>query len=126
MNTNDLFWLSSYNNKPEVKKQLTNMPEKIKIYDTTLRDGEQTVGVSLGVDDKVRIAQALADAGVDRIEAGFASSSPQDKEAVAKIQATVKNAEIWGFARCNVNDIKDCLDTGVRYLVCEILTSPQT
>jgi isopropylmalate/homocitrate/citramalate synthase len=125
MNTNDLFWLSSYNNKPEVKKQLTNMPEKIKIYDTTLRDGEQTVGVSLGVDDKVRIAQALADAGVDRIEAGFASSSPQDKEAVAKIQATVKNAEIWGFARCNVNDIKDCLDTGVRYLVCEILTSPQ-
>ena len=125
MNKKELFWLSQYNGEPEVTTQLAGMKKKIKIYDTTLRDGEQVVGVSMGTEDKVQIAQALADAGVDRIEAGFASSSPQDKEAVAKIQATVKNAEIWGFARCNVNDVKDCLDTGVKFLVCEILTSPQ-
>ncbi len=124
MNKSENFWLSRYNEEAEVARQYADMPQKIKVYDTTLRDGEQVVGVSISIDDKLAIAQALADAGVDRIEAGFASSSPQDKAAVAKIKQTVKNADIWGFARCNVNDVKDCLDTGVRSLVCEILTSP--
>ena len=125
MNKNDMFWLSRYNETPEVAKELAGLPKKVTIYDTTLRDGEQTVGISIDVEDKVAIAQALADAGVDRIEAGFASSSPQDKAAVKKIRESVKNADIWGFARCNVNDVKDCLDTGVRSLVCEIGVSPE-
>jgi len=121
----DKFWLSPYNTEADVQAQLKDMPKTIKFYDTTLRDGEQTVGVNMNVEDKVRIAQALADAGVDRIEAGFASSSPEDKAAVTKIKASVKNADIWGFARCNVNDVKDVVETGVRSLVCEILTSPE-
>jgi isopropylmalate/homocitrate/citramalate synthase len=120
----ELFWLSNYNKSPEVLKELNGLPERIKIYDTTLRDGEQVVGLSLDVDEKVKIAQALAEAGVDRIEAGFASSSPGDKMAVAKIRQEVRGADIWGFARCNPNDVKDVLETGVRSLVCEIATSP--
>ena len=124
MQNSEQFWVSQYNGDPEVAIQLADMPAKVKIYDTTLRDGEQVVGVCLDIDEKVEIAKALAAAGVDRIEAGFASSSAQDKAAVTKIQETVTDAEVWGFARCHTGDIKDCLDTGVKSLVCEILTSP--
>lgn len=119
------FWLSNYNDLPEVKAQLSSMRPKIKIYDTTLRDGEQSIGVSLSAVDKLLIAKALAGAGVDRIEAGFPASTEDDKLAVQNIVREVSGAEIWGFARCNVNDIKTCVETGVRHLVCEIATSPQ-
>jgi len=119
------FWLSLYNDRQDVAEQLKEMPKRVKIYDTTLRDGEQFVGVSMNMEEKLRIAQALADAGVARIEAGFASMSAEDKAAVKAIKEQVKNADIWGFARCNVNDVKDVVDTGVRSLVCEILTSPE-
>jgi methanogen homocitrate synthase len=119
------FWLSNYNDLPEVKAQLTGMKQKIKIYDTTLRDGEQSIGVSLSSADKLLIAKELAKAGVDRIEAGFPASTEDDKAAVQNIVREVHGAEIWGFARCNVNDIKTCVETGVRHLVCEIATSPQ-
>ncbi len=125
MNKNESFWLSNYNTLPEVQETLKDMPAKIKMYDTTLRDGEQTVGISMSIDEKVAIAKGLAKAGVDRIEAGFATSSPADKEAITRIVAEVKEAEIWGFARCNVNDVKDVIETGAKSLVCEILTSPQ-
>lgn len=117
--------LSLYNDLPEVKKELEMMPKKVKFYDTTLRDGEQTIGLSMDVQDKLQIAKALAKAGVDRIEAGFPSSNEEDKAAVAAIVREVKGAEIWGFARCNVNDVKTCLETGVKSLVCEIPTSPE-
>ncbi|KAI4453392.1 homocitrate synthase [Holotrichia oblita] len=118
------FWLSQYNSQAEVIKELSEMKKKIKIYDTTLRDGEQSVGVSMNSEDKLTIAKALAQAGVDRIEAGFPSSTEEDKIAVTKIVQEVKDSEIWGFARCNVGDIKSCIETGVKSLVCEIGTSP--
>lgn len=117
------FWLSNYNEMPDVKKQLAGM-KKIKIYDTTLRDGEQSIGVSMNAQDKLNIAKKLAMAGVDRIEAGFPASSEEDKIAVSNIAREVKGSEIWGFGRCNVNDVKLCVETGVKYVVCEILTSP--
>ncbi len=119
------FWLSRYNEVPEVKKQLAGMKKKIKIYDTTLRDGEQSIGVSMDSADKLAIAKRLAKAGVDRIEAGFPASTEEDKIATKRIVDEVQDAEIWGFARCNVNDIKICVETGVKYLVCEIATSPE-
>ncbi len=118
------WWLSPYNVVPEVAKELINLPKQVKFYDTTLRDGEQSIGVSIGAADKVRIAKALAEAGVDRIEAGFPSSTLEDKEAVIEIVKQVKNAEIWGFSRCNVNDLKTCVETGVKAVVCEISVSP--
>ncbi len=119
------FWLSMYNEVPEVKKQLAGMKKKIKIYDTTLRDGEQSIGVAMDASDKLAIAKRLAQAGVDRIEAGFPASTDEDKLATKRIVEEVKGAEIWGFARCNVNDIKTCVETGVKSLVCEIATSPE-
>jgi len=118
------FWLSNYNEMPDVQKELSKMKKKIKIYDTTLRDGEQSIGISMNAEDKLRIAKKLAMAGVDRIEAGFPASSEEDRIAVEKIVKEVKGAEIWGFGRCNVNDIKTSVEAGVKYTVCEILTSP--
>ena len=118
------FWLSNYNDMPEVKKELTGM-KKIKIYDTTLRDGEQSIGVNMNAQDKLAIAKKLAEAGVDRIEAGFPASSEEDKIAMANIVKEVKGPEIWGFGRCNVDDVKICIETGVKYIVCEAPTSPQ-
>lgn len=118
------FWLSNFNEMQEVKQESAKM-KKIKVYDTTLRDGEQSIGVTLNAADKLNIAKQLAIAGVDRIEAGFPASSEEDKIAVSNIVKEVKGPEIWGFGRCNVNDVKICIETGVKYLVCEILTSPQ-
>ena len=119
------FWLSSYNEASDVKKELTGLKKKIKIYDTTLRDGEQSIGVSLNAEDKLNIAKRLAQAGVDRIEAGFPASNEEDKIAIANIVSEVKGAEIWGFGRCNVNDVKLNVETGIKHIVCEILTSPE-
>ena len=119
------FWLSYYNEVPDVKKESAGMKKKIKIYDTTLRDGEQSIGVSLNAQNKLEIARRLAKAGVDRIEAGFPVSNEEDKRAVANIVKEVKGAEIWGFGRCNINDIKINLETGIKHIVCEILTSPE-
>ena len=118
------FWTSNYNEIPDVQKELSKMKKRIKVYDTTLRDGEQSIGVSINSQDKLTIARKLAEAGVDRIEAGFPASSDEDKIAVSNIVKEVKGAEIWGFGRCNVNDIKLTVETGAKYTVCEILTSP--
>lgn len=118
-------WTSKYNSIDEVSRELINMNKKIKIYDTTLRDGEQSVGVSLDSNAKLEIAKALADAGVDRIEAGFPASNEEDKLAMKRIVKEVKGAEIWGFGRCNVNDIKASIETGVKHTICEILVSPE-
>lgn len=118
------FWTSNYNEIPDVQKELSKMKKKIKVYDTTLRDGEQSIGVSINAQEKLKIAKRLAAAGVDRIEAGFPASSEEDRIAVSNIVKEVKDAEIWGFGRCNVNDIKLTVETGAKYTVCEILTSP--
>ena len=118
------FWTSNYNDIQDVQKELSKMKKKIKVYDTTLRDGEQSIGVSINAQEKLKIAKRLAAAGVDRIEAGFPASSEEDRIAVSNIVKEVKDAEIWGFGRCNVNDIKLTVETGAKYTVCEILTSP--
>ncbi|MEX0271513.1 2-isopropylmalate synthase [Leptolyngbyaceae cyanobacterium UHCC 1019] len=83
--------------------------DRIIIFDTTLRDGEQSPGATLNVDEKLAIARQLARLGVDVIEAGFPYSSPGDFEAVQKISHTVGTADgpiICGLARANRPDIK--------------------
>jgi 2-isopropylmalate synthase len=78
---------------------------KLIIFDTTLRDGEQAAGASLNIQEKLEIARALEALGVDVIEAGFPISSPGDFEAVRKIASEVKGCSICGLARANPKDI---------------------
>lgn len=77
----------------------------IKIFDTTLRDGEQSPGASMSLAEKLEVAQLLAEMGVDVIEAGFPIASPGDFESVRQISQTVRGPTICGLARCNDKDI---------------------
>jgi 2-isopropylmalate synthase len=78
---------------------------RIIIFDTTLRDGEQSPGCSMDHEEKLEVAQALVDLGVDVIEAGFPIASPGDFESVQRIARTIRGATICGLARCNDKDI---------------------
>lgn len=77
----------------------------IRIFDTTLRDGEQSPGCSMNLSEKLEVAQALINLGVDIIEAGFPIASPGDFEAVREIASNFHGATICGLARCNEKDI---------------------
>ena len=81
------------------------MAEQVHIFDTTLRDGEQSPGISLNTQEKVEIAQQLARLGVDVIEAGFPITSPGDFEAVQEIARNVQGPVICGLARTHKADI---------------------
>ena len=70
-----------------------NLPKNVTIHDVTLRDGEQTPGVVFRLEEKLKIAHALAEAGVQRIEGGMASVSPEDAEAIARMVREVKGEE---------------------------------
>ena len=78
---------------------------RVIIFDTTLRDGEQSPGFSMNIDEKIRMAEALAVLGVDVLEAGFPAASPGDFEAVNRIATEVKGFVVAGLARSAVNDI---------------------
>ena len=80
--------------------------EIIKIFDTTLRDGEQSPGASMNTEEKIQIAIQLEKLGVDIIEAGFAAASPGDFDAISKIAQRVKNSTICSLARAIESDIK--------------------
>ncbi|MHB9150371.1 MAG: 2-isopropylmalate synthase [Thermoleophilia bacterium] len=82
----------------------------IVFFDTTLRDGEQSPGISLNVGEKLEIAHQLVRLGVDVIEAGFPATSPGDFEAVQAIAREVKGAVVCGLARCVESDIRTCWD----------------
>jgi 2-isopropylmalate synthase len=81
------------------------MSDRLIIFDTTLRDGEQAPGIALSPDDKVAIAHQLARLKVDIIEAGFAASSPGDFQAVSRIAREVKGPVIATLARTHPDDI---------------------
>jgi isopropylmalate/homocitrate/citramalate synthase len=91
----------------------------VGLYDTTLRDGEQTVGVVLSPEDKLEIAQALDRAGVDRIEAGFPRVSEDDSRAISLILEAELEAEVWGFSRAVRADVEALVELGVRASVIE-------
>src|SRR6266536_3488128 len=78
---------------------------RVRVFDTTLRDGEQSPGISLNRQEKVEIAQQLARLGVDIIEAGFPITSPGDFEAVQAIAREVEGPVICGLARTSMQDI---------------------
>src|SRR3989304_6892832 len=97
----------------EAARKTMNLPKQVKIFDTTLRDGEQTPGVSLTPDDKLIIARQLDKLGVDIIEAGFPISSPGEKEAVMRISKEGLGSKICGLSRVKKEDIDACLDCEV-------------
>jgi 2-isopropylmalate synthase len=98
-------------------------PRQVMIFDTTLRDGEQTPGIALGVDDKVRIAEALSELGVDVIEAGFPMTSEGESDAVRRIASLKLRPRICALARSTKADVDAALSTGVDYVHTFIATS---
>jgi len=118
----DNWFVSSWNYLEEVTKDF-HPPKKVKVHDITLRDGEQQAGVIFTKDDKIRIAEKLAEAGVHRIEAGMPAVSPRDEAALREIVKRNLKSEIFCFCRCVVDDVKRAADCGVKGIVIEIPAS---
>jgi len=122
-----VIFMESYLNSNEIiKNSLKSMklPEKVRVFDTTLRDGEQTPGVSLMPDQKMDIAKNLSEIGVDAIEAGFPVSSEGEQESIKNITSLGLDAEICGLARAVKKDIDIAIDCGVDSIHTFIATSP--
>jgi 2-isopropylmalate synthase len=83
-----------------------DMADKLIIFDTTLRDGEQSPGASMTKEEKIRIARQLEKLGVDVIEAGFAAASPGDADAIRSIARIVEHSTVCSLARANERDVR--------------------
>ena len=86
--------------------QTNNKPDQVIIFDTTLRDGEQSPGAAMTKEEKIRIARQLEKLGVDVIEAGFAAASPGDFDAIHEIAKIIKNSTVCSLARASENDVR--------------------
>jgi isopropylmalate/homocitrate/citramalate synthase len=116
-------WFSSpWNFLPEIRDGLS-LPASVQVHDVTLRDGEQQAGVVFTKDDKLAIAESLAEAGVHRIEAGLPAVSPADDAAVREMVKMGLPSTIYAFSRCMVDDVKRAADCGVQGVVMEIPSS---
>ena len=118
----DKWFVSQWDYAEEVRKDF-KFAKNIKVHDITLRDGEQQTGIILSKDDKIRIAEGLAEAGVHRIEAGMPIVSPSDAEAIKEIVKRNLGPQIFAFSRCMVEDVQRAIDTGVNGVVMEIPSS---
>jgi isopropylmalate/homocitrate/citramalate synthase len=118
----DKIWTSDLNSRDEVLSGFDH-GKAINFYDTTLRDGEQAVGVVFTPDEKFGIACALSDLGVGRIEAGFPRVSEADSKAVKRILEAGLKAEIWGFSRAVAADLDALIELGITATLIEISTS---
>jgi isopropylmalate/homocitrate/citramalate synthase len=114
--------VSPWNYLEEVTKGFSP-PKKVRIHDVTLRDGEQQAGIIFTKDDKIRIAEKLAEIGVHRIETGMPAVSPPDEAAIREIVKRNLGPEIFCFTRCMVDDVKRAADCGVKGIVIEIPAS---
>ena len=86
------------------------MAKQIKVFDTTLRDGEQSPGCSMNLQEKIEMAKQIERLGVDIIEAGFAIASPEDFESVRTIAETIKNCTVASLSRAVKGDIDRAYD----------------
>jgi 2-isopropylmalate synthase len=100
-----------------------SLPSRVQVFDTTLRDGEQSPGVALRVEEKVRIAEALADLGVAVIEAGYPAVSRGETEAVKAIARLGLPSKVCALSRCERGDIDRAVDAGVDWVHVFIATS---
>jgi len=117
----DQVWVSELNARAEIRSAFPKTP--IRFYDTTLRDGEQTVGVVLSPQQKLEIARHLDALGVSRIEAWFPRVSAEDGEAIQLMHAAGLKAELWGFSRAVKADVEELIRLGLRASVIEAPTS---
>ncbi|MDP2326342.1 MAG: homoaconitate hydratase, partial [Gammaproteobacteria bacterium] len=115
-------WTSVLNDCPEVRDGF-DRSKPVRFYDTTLRDGEQAVGVVFNPEEKFEIACALDELGVGRIEAGFPRVSDADSRAVRRILDAGLSAEIWGFSRAVQADLDALIELGITQTLIEISTS---
>src|SRR5580700_10022436 len=114
-------WVSELNARPEIRSAFPRTT--VRFYDTTLRDGEQTVGVVLSPQQKLEIARKLDELGVSRIEAGFPRVSAEDVEAIQLMQKANLKAELWGFSRAVRGDVEELVRLGLSASVIEAPTS---
>ncbi|GAA3764001.1 LeuA family protein [Salinactinospora qingdaonensis] len=118
----DRWFTSPWNHAPDVAETFT-FPDSVQVHDVTLRDGEQQAGVVFNADEKMRIAEGLAEAGVHRIEAGLPAVYESDAQAVRRIASAGLPSTVYAFSRCIVDDVKRALDCGVDGVVMEIPSS---
>ncbi|HEX6502097.1 MAG TPA: hypothetical protein VF011_02540 [Terriglobales bacterium] len=121
MDNNSQIWVSDLNARPEVRARFPR--STIRFYDTTLRDGEQTVGVILSPQQKLEIARKLDELGVSRIEAGFPRVSPEDAEAIELMAKGGLRAELWGFSRAVRADVDELVRLNLQASIIEAPTS---
>lgn len=118
----DSWFTSPWNHDEEVTAGY-DFPDTIEIHDVTCRDGEQQSSVTFNADEKIRIAESLAEAGVHRIEAGLPAVSAEDEKAVRAVAGRGLPAEVYAFSRCMIDDAKRAADCGVDGVVMEIPSS---
>lgn len=118
----DKWFTSPWNFVPEVRKDMV-FSKNIKFHDVSLRDGEQQAGLVFNKDQKIALAERLAEVGIHRIEAGMPAVSKQDAEAITEIVKRNLGPEIFAFARCMKEDVKRSIDCGVKNVVLEIPSS---
>src|SRR6266700_5405915 len=121
MTTDSKIWVSELNARPEIRSAFPR--STVRFYDTTLRDGEQTVGVVLSPQQKLEIARKLDALGINRIEAGFPRVSADDAEAIQLMLKAGLRAELWGFSRAVRADLEELVRLGLRASVIEAPTS---
>ena len=114
-------WVSELNARPEIRAEFPR--STVRFYDTTLRDGEQTVGVILSPQQKLEIARKLDELGVSRIEAGFPRVSPEDAEAIQLMLKANLKSELWGFSRAVKGDVEELVRLGLQASIIEAPTS---
>jgi len=118
----DDWFVSHYNYADEARKGF-HLPERVQIHDITLRDGEQQAGIIFRKEEKLEIARALDEAGVDRIEAGMPAVSKQDMAAIKAITHEGLSAKIFAFSRCAKSDIDLARQCDVDGVITEIPSS---
>ena len=118
----DKIWTTGLNKTSEILSRF-DRTTPVRFYDTTLRDGEQSVGVCFTPEEKFNIACKLSELGVSRIESGFPRVSADDTRAVKRILGAGLEAEIWGFSRALKADIDAHLELGAQQVLIEISTS---
>ncbi|MCL5073878.1 MAG: pyruvate carboxyltransferase [Actinobacteria bacterium] len=116
------WFVSPWNYNDEVTKDFS-FAKNIKFHDVTLRDGEQQASLVFKKDEKIRIAEKLAETGIDRIEAGMPVVTKDDEDAIKEIVKRKLGPEIFVFSRCVLDDVKRAAECGVDGVIIEIPSS---